>query len=122
MKKAQEKSSRPSFPLVITERFKLRLLLNILLHVPLLVKHIELAVAIDKEQSPLVLGNPSTIILRKRKKFQETKELIKHLREELFQIFGVEAKILVENIETYEELAAKADELNSMFKNKKEKK
>lgn len=119
MKKAQAKKKK-SFPLVLTERSKIRLTLDILLHVPILVKHIKLHLDTAKEKNPLVLYNKCTIMVLNDEKRNKASTLLHDLRIQVVEVLGATAQYFIDTIQSYEELVEKADALNSIYKKVKD--
>lgn len=121
MKKAQEKNHHPLY-LILTDRFKLRLMLDILLHIPFLVTHIKTYAEIGIEKNPQVFYCQSTIIFSKIKNShkkngqKEENQFISEMRGELIAYFGDQARLLIDSIQSYNELVEKADVLNSLYK------
>lgn len=119
MKKAQAKKNK-SFPLVLTERSKIRLTLDILLHVPILVKHIKLRIDTGKEKNPLVLYNKCTLKVLKDEKRNKDSTLLHDLQKQVVDAIGPIAQHFIDTILSYEELVEKADSLNIIYKKAKD--
>lgn len=119
MKKAQVKNKK-SFPVVFIERSKIRLTLDILLHVPILVKHIKLHIDTGKEKNPLVLYNKCTLKVLKDEEHNKASTLLHDLRIQVVEALGPTAQYFIDSIQSYEELVEKADSINIIYKKVKD--
>lgn len=119
MKKEQAKNKK-SFPVVLTERSKIRLTLDILLHVPILVKHIKLHIDTGKEKNPLVLYSKCTLKVLKDEKRNKDSTLLHDLRIQVVEALGPTAQYFIDTIQSYEELVEKADSINIIYKKVKD--
>lgn len=101
---------KPSCPRVLTENFLIRITLDILLHVPMLVKKIYADFHKNPKKNRLFLVTHSTHVL-----FYDA-NLRNQLQNKLEEIVGYPAKYLINNIKSYEELVEIAKEINSLYK------